>query len=251
MAKQKGLLKVQGSVGGINFYKSQDGYRLRELTSLDGARIKTDAAFQRTRENGSEFGSAAKAGKLLRDTFTTLLISGSDNRIISRLLKAMVDVQKADTTSVRGQRTVTKGNLALLEGFECNIGAPFSATMKAETVVGIDRPTGKATVSINPFIPQKLIMAPTGATHFKIVTAAAAIDFDSGDKTVDYQATAELPWDINATAAISLQCTLPAASTKPLFVMLGIEFVQSMNGIYYPLNTGNVNALKVAKVSVS
>jgi hypothetical protein len=251
MAKQKGIFKVQGSIGGVNFYQSQDGFRLRELTSLDGNRIKTDAAFQRTRENGQEFAAAANAGKLFRKTFATALASGSDNRVISRLLKAMIGVQQADTTSVRGQRTVTHGNLALLEGFECNIMAPFSANMKADDVPAIDRVGGKATVVINPFVPKTLITAPTGTTHFKIVAAAAAIDFVGGTKTVDNQTTAELPWDNNTTAAINLQCALPAASTNPLFLLVGIQFVQNLNGVYYALNSGNSNALKVAMVSVS
>jgi hypothetical protein len=215
MAKQKGIFKVQGTVGGVTFFKSQDGYRLRELAGLDGGQIKNAAKFQRTRENGEEFGRAAKAGKLFRDTFATALLAGSDNRVISRLLKAMFDVQKSDTTSIRGQRTVTQGNLLLLEGFECNIAAPFSATVKAEPTVGIDRPTGKATVAFNPFIPEQMIMAPTGATHFKIVAAAAAIDFDAGDKTVDYQSTAELPWDITLRRPSACNARFPLPVQNP------------------------------------
>ncbi len=39
--------------------------------------------------------------------------------------------------------------------------------MKAKFAAAIDRPTGKATVTIDPFIPENMIMAPTGATHFQ------------------------------------------------------------------------------------
>ncbi|HEY4148775.1 MAG TPA: hypothetical protein VGM41_07595 [Chitinophagaceae bacterium] len=251
MAKQHGIFKVRGTVGGANFFKTQDGYLVRDATTLDADRIKNDPAFKRTRENGSEFASAAKAGKLFRKAFTSLLVTGSDNRIVSRLVKILVAAQKYDTTHPRGQRTVMAGNLGLLQGFECNIGAPFEATMKADFTATIDRAGGKATLAIDSFIPEALVMAPTGATHFKIVTAAAAIDFDSGVRTTDMQSTAELPWDIIPTAAISLINTLPAAGTSPLFLLAGIQFLQKEGNIYYALNTGNANALQVTKVSLN
>ena len=70
MAKQSGILKVEGTMGGITFYKSrQDGYLAREKGNLDATRIATDPNFQRTRENGAEFGKAGAAGKVLRTAF--------------------------------------------------------------------------------------------------------------------------------------------------------------------------------------
>jgi len=69
---------------------------------VDGSLIKNDAAFQRTRENGEEFGRAGSAGKLLRLAFRSFLQKGSDNRMASRLTKEMVVVVKADATNTRG-----------------------------------------------------------------------------------------------------------------------------------------------------
>lgn len=63
MAKQKGIIKLDGTIGGITFYKSQDGYLAREKGGVSAEKIATDPAFQRTRENGEEFGRAGKAGK--------------------------------------------------------------------------------------------------------------------------------------------------------------------------------------------
>lgn len=39
-----------------------------------------------------------------------------------------------------------------------------------------------------------------------------------------------------------------AASTKPLFLALGVEFYQQINGTMYPLKNGAFNPLSVAKV---
>ena len=60
MAKQKGIIKLDGTIGGITFYKSQDGYLAREKGGVPAEKIANDPAFQRTRENGEEFGLAVK-----------------------------------------------------------------------------------------------------------------------------------------------------------------------------------------------
>ena len=67
MARQSGLIKLKGTLDNINFYKTKDGNLARMKTSVDAKRIANDPAFERTRENGMEFGSAAGPGKLLRD----------------------------------------------------------------------------------------------------------------------------------------------------------------------------------------
>jgi len=53
---------LKGPIGDISFYKSKDGYLARSKGGVDKSRIKNDPAFQRTRENGSEFGRAGIAG---------------------------------------------------------------------------------------------------------------------------------------------------------------------------------------------
>ena len=65
---------------------------------------------------------------------------------------------------------------------------------------------------------------------------------------MDTQSTAVLPWDTNATAVIDLENTVTAASTHPLFLALGIEFYQEVNGQMYPLKNGSFNALALVKV---
>src|SRR5690242_16891895 len=102
MARQKGIIKLDGTIGGITFYKSQDGYLAREKGGVPVDRIANDPAFQRTRENGAEFGRAGSAGKTLRTAFRAMLQSASDNKMVGRLTAEMVKVIQADATSARG-----------------------------------------------------------------------------------------------------------------------------------------------------
>jgi hypothetical protein len=250
MAKQKGIIKLDGTIGGITFYKSTlDGYLAREKGGVSADKIANDPAFQRTRENGEEFGRAGKAGKLLRNANRAMLQNASDSRMVGRLTQKMVEVIQEDITNLRGQRNVIDGEAELLEGFEFNISGKLGTTLYAPFTGTIDRVAGTLTANIPAFVPNNMLAAPGGSTHFKIVSAGAEVDVENETFVIDTQATAVLPWDSAATAVITLVNTVTANSTHPLFLALGIEFYQEVNGQMYPLKNGAFNPLSLVKVS--
>jgi hypothetical protein len=249
MAQQKGIIPLKGTIGNITFYKSKDGYLAREKGSLNAERIATDPAFQRTRENGAEFGRAGKAGKVLRTALRSLLQNISDSRMIARMTREMMKVIKADATNPRGYRNVIDGEAELLKQFEFNANSKLGTTLYAPYTASINRVTGELTVSLQSFVPANMIAAPAGASHFKIVSAGAEIDFETEDYVVDVKSTNDLPWDNAGTAIINLVNAVTANSTKPLFLVLGVEFYQEVNGTLYPLKNGAFNSLALVEVS--
>ena len=248
MARQKGIIKLKGTIGDITFYKTQDGHLAREKGGIDANRIASDPAFQRTRENGSEFGRAGKAGKLLRTALRPLLINSADGRMVSRLTKAMVKVIQADATSERGLRNVIDGEAELLFGFEFNIRGKLGTSLFAPFVATIDRVSGDIDVSLASFIPVNMIAAPSGTTHFKVISGGTEVDFEAETFEISTSETAILPWDSTATAVINQTNPVTANSTKPLFLALGVEFYQQINGQMYPLKNGAFNPLSIVKV---
>ncbi|RZJ34752.1 MAG: hypothetical protein EOO51_08470 [Flavobacterium sp.] len=250
MAKQKGIIKLKGTIGGITFYKtSLDGHLAREKGGIEASRIASDPAFQRTRENGSEFGRAGKAGKTLRTAFRGLLLNSADSRMVSRLTQQMVRVIQADVTNERGLRNVIDGEAELLVGFEFNTRGKLGTSMFAPFTSEIDRVAGEIKVDLASFIPTNMISAPTGTTHFKIISAGAEVDFETESFVVAESETAILPWDATPTAAINQVNQVTANSTKPLFLALGIEFYQEVNGTMYSLKNGAFNPLALVAVS--
>ena len=249
MAKQKGIIPLKGTIGNITFYKSGDGYLAREKGGVDGKRIASDPAFQRTRENGAEFGKAGVGGKILRNALRSLLQNTSDNRMVSRLTREMVKVIQADAVNPRGMRNVIDGEAELLEGFEFNNNSKLGTTLYAPFAGTINRVNGELTVNIAAFIPANMVAAPGGATHFKITSAGAEVDFENETYVAQVNTTAELPWNATPTAVINLVNAVTANSTHPLFLVLGIEFFQQVNGVMYSLKNGAFNALAVVKVS--
>jgi hypothetical protein len=249
MARQKGIIKLKGTIGDITFYKTKDGHLAREKGGIEASRIASDPAFQRTRENGSEFGRAGKAGKTLRTALRTLLLNSADSRMVSRLTQSMVKVIQADLTNERGLRNVIDGEAELLVGFEFNIGGKLGTTLFVPFVGDIDRAGGAITVDLDSFIPANMIAAPGGTTHFKIISAGTEIDFEAEVFVTATSETAILPWDMTPTAAISHANAVTPGSTKPLFLALGVEFYQEVNGRMYPLKNGSYNPLALVQVS--
>lgn len=249
MAKQKGIMKLEGTIGDITFYKTEDGYLAKENAPVSGDRIATDPAFQRTRENGAEFGRAGKAGKVLRNAVRTLLQNAKDNRVTSRLTGEMMKVIKADITNPRGMRNVIDGEAELLQGFDFNINAKLGTTIYAPFSSAINRVAGTLTVTVPSFLPAERIAAPNGTTHFNIVSMGAEVDFENETFTTDSKESGILPWDNTATAALNLANAVTANSTHPLFLLLGIQFFQEVNGVKYPLKNGAFNALSLVKVN--
>lgn len=250
MARQSGVFQVEGTIGNVTFYKSKDGFMLRLKGGVSGERIATDPAFERTRENGMEFGAAGKAAKLVRTSLRSVVQRVSDSRLVSRLTQEMVKVVKADTVSARGMRNVKDGDLTLLNGFEFNANGKLSTALYAPYEVSIDRVTGKLTVSLGGFIPAQMISAPVGATHFRIVGGAAEVDFASGSYKADVKETATLPLDNKATAPVNLELALTPDGVLPQILVVGVEFLQMVNNEHYQLRNGAFNALAVVGVDV-
>lgn len=249
MAKQEGILPIKGTIGNITFYKSADGYLVKGKSAVSAERIASDPAFQRTRENGAEFGRAGTAGKLLRTAIRALLQNASDSKMVSRLTREMVKVVQADATNPRGMRRVIDGEAELLLGFDFNINGKLGTTLYAPFTATINRVAGTLELVLPAFIPQNMLNAPAGSTHFRIHAAGTEIDFENKQYVVDVNSTAEIPWNNASTALITLTNTVTANSTHPLFLALGIEFFQQVNGNMYPLKNGAFNPLALVSIS--
>ncbi|MVT10546.1 hypothetical protein [Chitinophaga tropicalis] len=250
MTRQAGIIPLRGTIDNIIFYYSKTGgYIARRKGNVDAQRIASDPAFRRTRENSTEFGRASKAGRLVRMCFRSLMQNASDSIAAGRLVQVFSKVIKTDVINERGQRNVTDGELELLTGFEFNADSKLERMLLASYSTDIDRAGGTMTLHVPAFIPKEMIAAPAGATHFVISCGGAEIDFEAGNYVNGFAWSNELPINSEATSALHLTVSVTAGSIKPLFMVMGIRFIQLVNGVSYDLKDGVCNALAVAGVS--
>jgi hypothetical protein len=248
MAKQKGIIKLQGTLGDITFVKTADGYIARQKTSLDGDRIKNDPEYERTRENNAEFGTASRTGQLIRAAFRPLYSGIVKGRMTGRLISALLRVLRTDVSNLRGERTPQDGELRLLEGFNFSRDASLSSRLFVQPLAMIDRATGNARVSLPSFIPGNMVRAPRGATHFRLLAGIVQVNFTTGKYTLNQARSAEILVNSQAEVQLQLSTVFEPATANVLLLAFGIEFMQVVNGQHYPLNDAGYNALAIVQV---
>lgn len=245
MAKQSGIIEIEGTVGSLTFYKTKDGSFVREKTK--SRKITND----RVKENMQEFAKAASAGALVRKTFATIINDIQDTYLVRRLSQELARVVKSDKVNPRGFRDVSEGDIELLHGFELNSDIALSTALKTPYTAEIDRATGTMKVDVPAFVPGKLIVAPPAASHFKFTIAGAMINFETGEHLMALKAGDELLLTKTEGPAISLEVQLPVTGTAPLILALGLSFYQEVNGRFYSVGEGFYNALAFVSVSGS
>ena len=250
MAQQKGTVQIQGTIGNLTFFKSQDGYMVKAKSQVSKDKILSDPKFLRTRENMAEFANAAKTGKKLRTPFTSLLRLSSDPRMVSRLTALCAQVLKTDAASKRGKRIVANGDMSLFNEFEFNNKGILSTTFLAPYTVTFTRTSGDVQLDVPSFTPQLGIAAPQGTTHYQLQLAAAAVNLNAKKNIAVLTGSGILPWDNTPATALSLTLSLPANSTFPVFVLLQIQFMEQLNADYYPLQNGAYNACAIIDVDL-
>lgn len=248
MGKLAGIIKLEGTLDGLTFYKSADGYLVRTKGGVSKTKIMNDPAFARTRENLSEFGANAKSGKALRNSIGPLLHRAKDPKLSSRMLQMMNDIKNFDHSSARGQRSVSVGigsaeGKQLLKGFDFNVRAALQTILRVPYV--LEPETG--TVSISNFVAQEQLGFPESATHVSLRSAFVNLDFETGIFDSSYSPITNLVVN-NSVSEVSLTPALVPAGTGTQLYLLLIEFYQEVNGVQYSLRSGTFNVLNLIEV---
>ena len=246
MGRQDSVIQLVGAVGNLSFYKTRDGYMARKKGGVSADRIKFDPKYARTRENLAEFARAGRAAKVFRNAFLTAVPS-ADSRMTSRLISVMREVIRQDLVNPHGERNVIDGEALVLQGFEFNLASTLKAAFRPQVTTSIDRATGIMLVDI-PAFAEKLVSKPDGATHFRLISAGAAIDFGEGVYTLATAQSDNLAISESAHEPLQLSQAVTPGSAHPLFLALGIEFLQVINNVQKPLNNGAFNAMAIVQV---
>lgn len=248
MARLNGLIKFEGTLDNLTFYKSADGHFVRTKGGVSKNRIMNDPAFVRTRENGMEFGSIANSGKLLRNSLGSLVFRAKDSKLSSRLVKVMGQIKNLDSVSERGKRNVAIGLTdasakLLLKGFDFNARATLGSVLN--TSISVDTATGEVTLS--PFNPMEQLRAADGATHFSLQVGYLNLNFETGESDLTISAESVFPLVQGVIAPVLTPSGVPTGSGVGMHVLL-IEFFQEVNGVQYMLNNGAYNVLNLLEV---
>lgn len=110
MAKQKGVVFLEGTIGGINFYYRKGVPTARMAGGgFNRKAIKTSPTMVRVREQNSEFAGCSKVNKVFKNAIQPFLTGYKDGSLHSRLMRLFLSIRDCDVISERGKREVWQG----------------------------------------------------------------------------------------------------------------------------------------------
>jgi hypothetical protein len=256
MAKLKGLIDFEGTLGGITAYTRNGERILRQATGADKKKILQGKNYVRTRENMMEFSGAVAAAKAVRQSLTPVTRTFADTNFTGRLQGKYRDMIST-AAGKRGQRMFNP-----LQHVNAILAIPFDvklhldSILRVKPVITINAERTAATLSISGFTPVTDIFSPVGATHLELVYAIAvqpSFEYDPGTKK--YKRTDGLNQHYMQTisseliavdAHEALDISLPAPpidlpelhADSALVSVLGVCFHQQIGFKSYPLETG-------------
>jgi hypothetical protein len=245
MAKQKGPVKLSGTIGDLTFYESGNQHLVKEKSGPTREEVLKGEKFVRTRENSNEFGPCASAGKLIRNALGLTGATLPDATTVNRLTERLTRVMKSDTESPRGQRKLQRGQLPLLKNFEFQQGARLADTFFAPYEAVFDRAIGTGTITIPSFLPKESIVLPPHATRVKLQATALALDFEKGRFHKVVVSSEPLRLDNNLTEPITLTCAFDDPTELPIILVLGLQFMEEHEGFCYPMREKEYNAMAI------
>ena len=239
MAKQKGILPLVGTLGGVNYYYLNGKPVARKSGGgFNGKAIKTKASMQRVRENGREFGHCSGVNKVFRQALRPFYVGYTFTHFHSRLMGLFIALKDLDPTHERGNRVVAMGintteGAFMLKQFhytpDCDVRRvlPFKFAIAADTFA----------LSMTDF-DSKHVKFIAGATHIKLMYGVLDFNFDTLAFNLHLATPLVLEKDATITNVLLTPNSLPLGIGTPLRV-LGVRFYQAIDGVLYDLQAKN------------
>ena len=131
----------------------------------------------------------------------------------------------------------------MLLGFNFNVNAALGTVLYK--AFEVDTETGE--IKIAELNPLKDISLPSGASHIILKSGFASINFLTGESEMTVSAPLRIATDAAAQAVSLKPVTVPAIEGTH-FILLSIDFVQSVNNADYSLNNNAYNVLAIVAV---
>lgn len=254
MPKQKGLIKLKGTLKGVSYYQLNGVDISRRAVGPSKERIQTDPAFVNVKHNNQEFGGASNLSKTIRQSLGETAKTFKDSYMASRLTAVCSKIiQKGSGT--HGQREAhINNNPEALISFQLNNNQPYNQICTAKPSITTHNNHNNITITIPKISAKHLKNVPKNATHMQF-TAALCItsktQWQSQHQSYqpispEYhglgtsQQTTPLLCKIEHTN-IQIQLKTPLTNQNPtntaITVWLGIHFLSLQETQFKPLST--------------
>jgi hypothetical protein len=248
MPRVNGVVSFQGTYEDMTFYKKEGKNYVRKKSGVSKERIANDPNYVRTRENMNEFSLNISSGKMLRLSLGSLVFKAKDARLSNRLMQTMSKIKNLDSTSARGERSVSNG-IATAEGKQYLIGFDFNSNAPLDSVLfanyTLDTATGE--IAIASIIPADQLRFPEGATNVVFQCGVLNIDFATGLTDLVLSPPNNMLLNMTQSSISMIPASMPTGAGVTVYLFI-VTFFQEINGVQYSLKNEEYNVLHIVDV---
>ena len=263
MAQQTGNIRYMGSFKNVRHYRNINDPTTYagEKGGANGDNIKNNPAFERTRENMSEFKGCGEVVKSIRLGLQHLLPEHTDKSFTGRLVALVKMINLKDVAGIRGKRGVCFSlNKPILKTLTLHENKKIDHQLKRSITRSHSDSRTEATITLNGLNPEPQLF-PSTAKYFRVLNHLNVIsDFEYSeelkkyaplsinDKLSAYAYSNYIP--VNTPLTGEVKAAFPEGTvlseTDTVLQCVGIEFyIRLGSGEYLPFKAGTMLVLDV------
>lgn len=170
MAIQNGIIKINGQLGDLVFYKRGTKDVVRQKAAH---KQQTEAS----KKSSRDFGTASRNAAYIRKAFAPLVKLYAYGDLLNRLNKRFIEIFKTIPTERAGDKKLIDGNIALLKGFEFNSSKALDQLWLRETDLRIE-PDGLVKLILPKCEIKALLKPHPKATEARLQVMGFHFDLD-------------------------------------------------------------------------
>ena len=238
MARQTGIIRLNGQIGGLDFYQSEGVDMVRNKTGPTTKQFKKDKAFENSRKASSDFGTAGGLAGKLKRVIIYMYGPALNPQINSQLTGKFISVLAKDSIHPKGERRILYGDVSKL------VGIDFTANTNLRSTLGrlphlSEKEKGKSfSFDFGGILTPPLTEA-VGSRPYQVIIGLVALSEDS-EPTVKWQESGmmEAGQALSDLGKMELSFETPQ-SQKVIVGIVGIKFFDVVNGQTYTLKEGD------------
>lgn len=250
MATLIGPIRFEGTIGDLTARRCGKKIIIQEKPGPTREQVLNSPGSEGTRRNAGEFGLAIKDSTLLRRALQGTLKGVHDMGLNGRMNKLLHRVSRTDTYSLYGYRHAGAGDLSLLTGYEFNPELLLDKALPMPFKHSLDVVTGAVRLELPSFIARRKKSYPKGATHCRIISCAAVVDFTHNSYANTIKPSELLPLGKKTSDAICLDHRLTVQPGEVLLQVMGMEFYTVEDGKQKLLKGGTMRILEAVQMPV-
>jgi len=217
MASQNGIIKINGQLGDLVFYKLGNTDVVRQKAAH---KKQTEAS----KKSSRDFGMASRNAAYIRKAFAPLVKLYAYGDLLNRLNKRFIEIFKTIPAEQAGHKKLIDGDLSLLKGFEFNSSKPLGTLWLSESDLRIE-PDGLVQLILPKGEIKSLLKPHPKATEARLQVMGFHFELD-GDGGYDIIEVNDLviPLSNSHFPKTVLSLSLNHQGDKALIFAMGISF---------------------------